>query len=280
MNFDEIINLLDPTEREVINQVIAKQPELKRGWQRQEDYSRKLDEFRAKATEFQEIANYAQSWDLWAENNWDPENKSTKAEAALRQRVQELETAVAGKSENEVTFDDINKYITDQGLAKRSEIEGLLQQKENAFTQSLQGSAWVGAKLAQIGTRHMLEFKQEFNGPDFLAKVNEYGMNDLDKAYDNYVASERSKVNEAKLAEKLKEVEKEAFEKGRKDAIEGVISQSGGQITPTSDSTNDIGHFQRKLQNMNSEDVVPDGRNVAQYAAQKWREDNLRSANA
>ena len=126
----------------------------------------------------------------------------------------------------------------------------------------------------------MLEFKQEFNGPDFLAKVNEYGMNDLDKAYDNYVASERSKVNEAKLAEKLKEVEKEAFEKGRKDAIEGVISQSGGQITPTSDSTNDIGHFQRKLQNMNSEDVVPDGRNVAQYAAQKWREDNLRSANA
>lgn len=278
MNFDDILNQLDPTEKEVLNQVVTKQPELKRGWMRQDDYSRKLDEFRNQENTFKEIATYAQGWDEWAEKNWDPDNKSTKAEAALRNRIQELEAAYTAKGE-EVTFEDINKYITDKGLVQKDYVEGLLKQKEDAFGQHLQGSAWVGAKLAQIGSRHTLEFNKEFNAPEFLTKVNEYGINDLDKAYDMYVSDTRKSREDEKLQLKLKEVEKEAFEKGKKEAIEGVIASNGGSVTPTSDSSNDMGHFQRKQMGLN-EDAVPEGRNVAQYAAQKWREENLRSANA
>lgn len=283
MNFDDIVNLLDPSERDVVNQIVAKQPEIKRGWMRQDDYSRKLDEFRNKESEFRttaeqfgQIAEYAKTWDQWSKENWDEEHGATKAEIALKQRIQQLE---ANKGE-EMTFDQLNGWMAEQGLVKKADVDGILAQKENAFTQSLQGSAWVGAKLAQIGTRHTLEFQKEFDAPTFLSKVNEYGVNDLDRAYDMFVSDERKTREVAKAKEALERTEKEAFEKGKQEALSSYIAQSGNSGVPVMEQTNDIGHFQRRVQgNMENTDAVPEGRSAASFAAQKWRESQLTKAN-
>ena len=178
-----------------------------------------------------------------------------------------------------MTFDDINKHITGLGLAKDSDIKSLLSEKEKIFGDSLQGSAYVGAKLAELSSRHVLEFKEPFKATEFLSKVNGYGTSDLDMAYDIHVKDVRKSRDEEKLNQRLKDIEKEAFEKGRKEAIEGVIASNGGQVTPTNDSSNDLGYFQRKQLGL-QEDVIPEGRSAAQYAAQKYREENLLKANA
>ena len=291
MNFDDIVNLLDPSERDVMNQIVVKHPDLKRGWQRQEDYSRKLDEFRnrerefsTKESEFQTVANqfgavadYAKTWEGWAKDNWDEESGTTKAERALQGKIQELE-ANQGK---EMTFDQINQLLSEKGLVDNNTFNTVLTEKENSFTQSLQGSAWVGAKLAQIGSRHTLEFKKEFDAPTFLQKVNQYGVNDLDRAYDMFVADDRKERETAKAKESLEVAQKEAFEKGKQEAMQTYIQQSGSSGTPVMDQSNDIGPMQRRFQGMaDNTDAVPEGRSAASFAAQKWRENQLTKANA
>jgi len=268
VNFDDVLNILDPTEKEVMTQVVFKHPQIKQGWMRQDDYSRKLDEFRP-------VMEFANAWDAWREENWDDGSGSTKAEALLKARIQELEAAQEGN----MTFDQINTHIASLGLAKTADLNSVLSEKEKTFTDSLQGSAYVGAKLAEIASRHVLEFKEPFKATEFLTKVGGYGTNDLDMAYDMHVRDARKTRDEESLQARLKQIETEAFEKGKREAVDGLIQSNGASITPTNDSSNDLGHFQRRQQGM-VDDIIPEGRSAASFAAQKYREENLLKANA
>lgn len=268
MNFDDVLNILDPTEKEVMTQVVSRHPQLKQGWMRQDDYSRKLDEFRP-------VLEFANAWDAWKEENWDENSKSTKAEALLMARIQELEAS----QEGQMTFDQINQHITGLGLAKTADLNSILSEKEQAFTNSVQGTAYVGAKLAEIASRHVLEFKEPFKATEFLTKVGGYGTNDLDMAYEMHVRDARKSKDEEQLQARLKKIEADAFEKGKQEAVAGLIQSNGASITPTNDGSNDLGHFQRRQQGM-SDDIIPEGRSAASFAAQKYREENLLKANA
>jgi len=191
MTFDNILNLLDPTDKQTFESIVAKRPEIRQGWMRQDDYSRKLDEFKAKEGSFSAVSELANQWNQWAENNWNPETNSTKTELALATRIQELEA-----QGTQMTFDEINKLIVDKGLMSKTDFESVLTQKEKAINDSFQGSAYVAAKLAEISSRHTLEFKEPFKATEFLTKVGEYGVSDLDKAHDMFVSVANSTLVE------------------------------------------------------------------------------------
>ena len=266
MNFDDVLNILDPNEKEVMTQVVSKHPQIRQGWMRQDDYSRKLDEFKP-------VYEFANAWDAWKTENWDEGANSTRAEALLKARIQELEAS----QEGQMTFDQINAHISNLGLAKTADLNSILGEKN--FTDSLQGSAYVGAKLAEIASRHVLEFKEPFKATEFLTKVGGYGTNDLDMAYDMHVRDARKTRDEDSLNARLKQIEADAFEKGKREAVSGLLESNGASIMPTNDGSNDLGHFQRRQQGM-SDDIIPEGRSAASFAAQKYREEHLLKANA
>ena len=267
MTFDNILNLLDPTDKEVFESIVAKRPEIKQGWMRQDDYSRKLDGFKS-------VEALANQWNEWAENNWNPETNSTKTELALATRIQELEA-----QGTQMTFDEINKLIVDKGLMSKTDFESVLSQKEKAINDSFQGSAYVAAKLAEISSRHTLEFKEPFKATEFLSKVSEYGVSDLDKAHDMFVSDIRSKRDEEKMTERIKQVEADALARGKEEAMKAYQESLGAGATPTNDSNNDIGYsLQQKLAGVANADAIPEGRSVAQFAAQKFREEKFNAA--
>jgi len=267
MTFDNILNLLDPTDKEVFESIMAKRPEIKQGWMRQDDYSRKLDSFKS-------VEQLANQWNEWAENNWNPETNSTKTELALATRIQELEA-----QGTQMTFDEINKLIVDKGLMSKSDFDSVLSQKEKAINDSFQGSAYVAAKLAEISSRHTLEFQEPFKATEFLTKVGEYGVSDLDKAHDMFVSDIRNKRDEQKMAERIKQVETDALARGKEEALKAYQESLGQGVTPTNDSSNDIGYsLQHKLAGVANENAIPEGRSVAQYAAQKYREEQFKTA--
>ncbi len=97
-SFDDILNSLvgDADDREVLGSLASKYPEIKQGWLRQADYSRKLDSFR-------DTEKKVEAWNKWAADNWDTENNAPKMEVFWRNKAHELESQV----NTDMTFDEI-----------------------------------------------------------------------------------------------------------------------------------------------------------------------------
>jgi len=262
MTFDEIIaNISTPEDKDVARQLFTKYPELNRAVMRQDEFSRKMDGFR-------ETQEAVEQWQAWAEQNWDFNQKATKAELELNRQIQELK-------ESEMTFDQLNQVLSEKGFVSQAD----LSQKEQAFTTEMQGTAYVAAWLAEKGGEHYGKFKEPFKATEFLKALPKYGTTDLDLAYEMHTSDSRKKLDEAARHIELEQVRKEAEEAGYKKAVEGAIHQSrSGSLTPTDDSGSDPGFFQRKLQGESDADIPDIGKGaLARFAAQKYREESLMS---
>ena len=68
--FDEVVAglQLSADEKKLFDSVIAKHNDLREGWLRQDDYSRKMTEFKAKETEFAEAKEYSERMKAWADD--------------------------------------------------------------------------------------------------------------------------------------------------------------------------------------------------------------------
>jgi hypothetical protein len=64
--FDEIYSGLSADEKKILDNVFAKEPELKGGWLRQDDYSRKQNELKSKETVYEEAVTYKAKMEPWA----------------------------------------------------------------------------------------------------------------------------------------------------------------------------------------------------------------------
>lgn len=245
MTFEDIQGLLDDTERDVLTNIVEKHPELKKGWMRQNDYSRKLDEIREKSNQFEEISQYASSWQNWAESNWDFDHKTTKAELALRQQVEELRN----KQGEEMTFDQINEFLQKEGIAKKSDIEQTIKQKEEELARNFQGNTYFHLKMQDLGEEYRHEFKKPFKSLEFAQKLTEWGVNDIDQGFNRYVSDIREEQRNKEFERKLEEARKEAEEKGRMEAINSIGDRTGNSsFMPVDGSSNDMGYLQSKVQ--------------------------------
>ena len=65
---EEIQAQLSADERKVLDNVFAKEPELKNGWLRQDDYSRKTQELSQERKKFETDLDYAQRMKAWADD--------------------------------------------------------------------------------------------------------------------------------------------------------------------------------------------------------------------
>lgn len=241
MTFEDIQSLLEDNEREVLNTIVQKHPDLKKGWMRQNDYSKKLDEFRDKSNQFDEISQYASQWQSWAESNWDFDNKTTKAELTLRKQIEELRN-------NEMTFEQINEFMTKEGIAKKSDIENTIKQKEEDIARNFQGNTYFHLKMQDIAEQHRHDFNEPFKALEFAQKLTEWGANDIDQAYNRYTEGKREEFRKKDFDKQLAEARKEAEEKGRMEAINSIGDRTGNNsFMPVDGSSNDMGYLQSKM---------------------------------
>src|SRR3954463_10555136 len=102
-SFEDVLNSIsDDSDKQSLSSLVEKYPGMKSGWLRQDDYSRKLDSFK-------DVEKKAGEWNAWAQENWDFEANTPKLEKYWREKATELEA----KQGTDMTFDDINKFLTE-----------------------------------------------------------------------------------------------------------------------------------------------------------------------
>lgn len=268
-SFDEVLNSLvgDPDDREVLENLSTKYPEIKNGWLRQSDYSRKLDSFR-------DTEKKVEAWNKWAEENWDKDNNAPKMEIYWRNRAQELESQAG----TDMTFDEIKNFteglMTERGVMTKTDFESAINNKAQEIDKGFQGSAYFSAVIAEKTAEHLSEFGKPLKVREFISKLGEYGTNDLDAAYDRYVAEDRKTREEKALEEKIERIRSEEREKAKQE----VLAQHTGGL-PIDQGEPTAGHLEAKLRLVGQPDAAEkanlgDG-TLAQIAAQAYRKQQL-----
>lgn len=109
--WDQIYSSLSADEKKLIDNLKAKEPELVDGWLRQDDYSRKQAEFKAKEAEFEEAVSYKQKMEPWAQEAYD--------------RIHSLEEAGVLDVEGKVIWTEQKKKLEQElEAAKRAAVAG------------------------------------------------------------------------------------------------------------------------------------------------------------
>lgn len=270
-SFDEILNGLvsDTDDREVLEALASKYPDIKNGWLRQSDYSRKLDSFR-------DTEKKVEAWNKWAEDNWDTENNAPKMEIYWRNKAQELESQVG----TDMTFDEIKNFtegfLSERGVMTRNDFESAINSKAAEIDKGFQGSAYFSAVIAEKTAEHLSEFGRPLKVREFIGKLGEYGTNDLDAAYDRYVQEERKTRDEKQLEEKIERIRNEEREKATQEVL-SRLPNSGG--LPIDQGEPIAGHLEARVRSIGQPDAAEkanlgDG-TLAQIAAQAYRKQQL-----
>lgn len=270
-SFDEILNGLvsDADDREVLEALASKYPDIKNGWLRQSDYSRKLDSFR-------DTERKVEAWNKWAEDNWDAENNAPKMEVYWRNKAQELESQVG----TDMTFDEIKNFtegfLSERGVMTRNDFESAINSKAVEIDKGFQGSAYFSAVIAEKTAEHLSEFGRPLKVREFIGKLGEYGTNDLDAAYDRYVQEERKTRDEKQLEEKIERIRSEEREKAKQEVL-SQLPNSGG--LPIDQGEPIAGHLEARVRSIGQPDAAEranlgDG-TLAQIAAQAYRKQQL-----
>jgi len=270
-SFDEILNGLvsDSDDREVLESLATKYPEIKNGWLRQSDYSRKLDSFR-------DTEKKVEAWNKWAEDNWDTENNAPKMEIYWRNKAQELESQVG----TDMTFDEIknftDNFLTERGVMTKNDFESAINSKAAEIDKGFQGSAYFSAVIAEKTAEHLSEFGKPLKVREFIGKLGEYGTNDLDAAYDRYVQEERKTREEKQLEEKIERIRNEEREKAKQEVLSQLPNNGG---LPIDQGEPIAGHLEARVRSIGQPDAAEraslgDG-TLAQIAAQAYRKQQL-----
>lgn len=266
--FDEILNVhvSDESDRATITTIAEKYPELKNGWLRQSEFSKKMDETRAA----QELAS---KWQTWRVNNWDDEAKMTKAQRQAMDRVRELEDKLSEAGNGEMTVEQMTALLDgelkNRGLVTAEQLAG----DKKYIQESLQGHAYLVAKMPVLAQKYKDMTGEYLDGTELLKKVNEYGETDLDKVFERYVAP--------KMAEKeLKEIEaKKAAAQAELDELAKKKENATSPTLPTDQGGDSgISPFQAQMRGIKSPDAdvlsnfeLGSG-GIAAFAAQRFKD--------
>ncbi|NJL72282.1 MAG: hypothetical protein HC888_12215 [Candidatus Competibacteraceae bacterium] len=252
--FDELLSKISAEEdRNALKSLGEKIPELRDGVLRQADYSRKMDEFRSKEQQLQQ-------WNQWANDNWDPNAKMTKAEAiqlAEIQRLQDLVNSGGDSLDQEQLDRALESYARSKGVVTQDVLDAKLKAKEEEFTNRLtevnaRAAAFTSGVLPMT-VKHFQEFGEVLDTNKMFEQAQKEGVTDLGHAYDRFVAPRREERQKAEFDRQLAE----AKEAGKQEALQAI----GGR-NPIDDGAPEMGIYQQKAMGMVKEDaasrVVPD----------------------
>lgn len=271
-SFEDILENIQEAElKEAIKQASDKYPDLKGGWMRQDDYSKKSNERDNKV-------KLAEKWSDWRKANWLDDLNMTKEEAAVRQRVQELEGEVGvlrQKVDTEVTFEELHKEIETMWDAKSKGVmtdkdfndkygKKLFNQEEydktvdEKLNRTLAAIENLYGKTFELGFKHKDEFGEVLNPLTVVEYAAKNGIQDLNKAYDSMVSDRRGQSRDKELEAKLAAARKEGEDKARREV----------QMSPTGKLPVDTGSsemsplqervYKARVENKDNKPVIPD----------------------
>ena len=190
--FDEIYSGLSAQEKALLDNVIAREPELKGGWLRQDDYSRKQTELKKRETDLQEAVDYKIRMEPWAEDAYARLHRLEEA-GVLDGEGNELWTAQKEKLESDIKAAReaglggadmkpeeidarVKAIVKDAGVLTKDEITALYRSeatkivddgfkaREAEFNaKTIPFVAGFGAGVAVVATRYERESGQPFD---------------------------------------------------------------------------------------------------------------------
>lgn len=233
--FDEILQKVSEEDRAVLN----KYPDLKATVETLEQ-------------EYGKLAQYANQWTNWADNNWDSEAGMTRAEKELRDEIERLSAEIeAAKSPGSTTS---NADLTEL----RKEFDQKISQLQAESSRTVEGLH----RFYQSYARHLLPHQQEFGENLDPAKFLEFmeshrgeaWASNPDLAYDQMVAERRRQLAEKREQERLEQHQKE-IEEARADERKKVMQEvsMGPQGVLPTDSTGGIAGVTSPINNKPAE---------------------------
>jgi hypothetical protein len=158
--FEEVISQLSADERKLFDSTLTKHPDLKEGWLRQDDYSRKLNEFKSKETEFQSATQRANELEAWADRNVpiynalvekgivgeDGEELWTSQKTELEAQLEAAKkAAVAGGDMDPAELDKrVTEIVKANGGLSKAELEAVIKSQAKALAEETFTQQWSG----------------------------------------------------------------------------------------------------------------------------------------
>jgi len=290
--FDSLLETFgSDDDRKVFEDLAAKNPAVREYGLRQDEFSRRLDEFKGRD-------EYVKKWEDWEANNWDEDAKMTKAQKAALAKANQLQTekaelearlSLADLGGDGMTFDDLNKWGTEflqkNNLVTTDSVKAekeALEARMNGLNQFTANAALMTPYLNQ---KHQQEFGELFDPTEFVKTAVDKGQFDLKDFYENsYVVEKRRQKVEADHKAEIERLKAEADErekKAKEEAEAKVARMQGmgaGGLNPSDDSGAQMGSLQRKMLGLDktaeggsgAPEVALGEGGLAAYAARKY----------
>ena len=251
--FQEIYDSLSADEKKLIDNLHAKEPELKAGWLRQDDYSRKQNELKAKQGEYDEAVAYKAKMEPWAETAYERLHAAEEAgvmdaegnvlwtdkEAEYKRQLEEAKALggeVDPKQLDELVTSKVKAIAKDAGGLTREEatalyaaeskklVEDGFKERETKFnSETVPFVAGFSAQVAILASHYEQESGEKWNADKSaeLFKLMSTDQNfDALKIEEKFLAPIRSKkAEEKRIEERAEQIAKEKY---------GVSSLPGG----------------------------------------------------
>ena len=251
--FEEIYSGLSAQEKTLLDNVFAKEPELKGGWLRQDDYSRKQNELKSKQSEYEEAVAYKAKMEPWSQEAYDrihaleeagvldPEGKVlwTDQKAELERQIEEAK-ALGGdmdpKQLEALVTAKVQEIAKNAGGLTREEAAalyasetkkvveaGFVEREEKFNKETIPFVAGFSAGVAVLASRYEQESGEKWSTEkqqELFKLMNAEQNFDALKIEDKFMSPIRSKKEEEKrIEERAEKIVREKY---------GVGSMPGG----------------------------------------------------
>lgn len=263
-----LASIKDEPDRQAIETVASKHPELKNGWLRQSDYSRKMDAI--KKTE-----DYVKGWEKWKDDNWVPEayalEDGTKVGATKRELEKDAVIADLQKrievGGSEVTFEDLSKEIAKHGFVSKDSFDKTIGEKESGLKQYVDNFGGIALDAVNATVRHLKEFDEVLDPKKVIEYGAEHKKATFGEAYDSFVAERREAKRKEQFEAELAKARQEGAEAKEKEF------QAKGHVMPADTGEPTYGpmaqFLQAKAKTPGDTSSVPFGRgDIARVAAE------------
>lgn len=155
---DEMLASLSGEQKTLFEKTLTDNPELKAGWMRQDDYSRRQTELQSKKAEYDEAVAYKEKMEPWAEEVYprirrleeagvldkDGNELWTSQKAELEQRIEQARAEAVG---GEMDAAELNKRVSEiikaNGGATKEEISALVKSEGAKLAKETFDSEWA-----------------------------------------------------------------------------------------------------------------------------------------
>jgi hypothetical protein len=191
----------------------------------------------------------------WAETEWDYEHGMSRLEYQQQQELAALRVQLNSRGEGMELYElneHLGRFIKDNGLMTKAEVDAIVTAKEQAFNNELNMIGTLATRIPYLNAKYQKDFGEVFDPDDFVSKAVEkgyhaYGKQGLEKFYDEFTAEKRESKQKADIEARI-----EAARAEERQKIQQEVGMGQNGRMPTLDGSPEMGHFEAKLKGMAS----------------------------